>query len=134
VGYLYPPDEVKRAFEEVAQAQTEIRTREHVARQEAASKLRAAQSEKYRIEKQAAAYVNEQLSLARAEADTFEKRLNQYQRLRQGNPHFLAGIWWEEIGKLFQRMKDSGRLDLLDNHLGKDGLDITVAPSLPKKK
>jgi membrane protease subunit HflK len=134
VAYLYPPDEVKRAFDEVAQAQTEIRTREHEARQVAASKRRAAESEKYRVEKQAAAYVNEQLALARAEAESFEKRLRQYQQLRQSNPHFLAGIWWDQIGRLFQRMKDDGRLDLLDNRLGSDGLDITISPSLPKKR
>jgi len=31
-------------------------------------------------------------------------------------------------------MKDDGRLDLLDNRLGRDGLDITISPSLPKKR
>ena len=72
-------------------------------------------------------------ALAQAEADTFEKRLHQYQELRRDNPHFLAGIWWDQIGKLFTQMKETGRLDLLDNHLGADGLDITVSPQLPKK-
>ena len=133
IAYLYPPDEVRLAFDEVNRAQTAIRTREHQARQEAARHRREALAEKNRIEKLTAAYVAERLSLARAEADTFTRRLEQYRRLRQENPHFLAGIWWEELGKLLAQMKDNGRIDLLDNHLGGDGLDITVTP-LSKRK
>ena len=134
VSYLFPPDEVKPAFDEVTRAQTAIRTREHEARQEAARKLREADAEKNRIEKLTAAYVTEQLLLARAEAETFENRLKQYQTLRQDNPNFLAGIWWDEMGKLFRQLQNNGRIDLLDNHLGADGLDITVAPPVPKKR
>jgi membrane protease subunit HflK len=133
IGYLYPPREVKAAFEEVAQAETAIGTREQEALQEAARKLREAEIDRHRLERQTAAYVQEQLTLARAEAQTFEQRLRQYQQLRRENPHFLAGIWWDQIGKLFRRMKENDRLDFLDKHLGPDGLDITVAPPMPKK-
>jgi membrane protease subunit HflK len=134
VAHLFPPDEVKAAFDEVTRAQTAIRTREHEARQEAARRLREAQAEKYRTEQLTAAYVGEKLLLARAEAETFEKRLRQYQLLRRDNPDFLAGIWWEEVGKLFARLKENGRIDLLDNHIGADGLDITLSPPLPSKR
>ncbi len=134
VAYLFPPDQVKDSFDDVTRAQTEIRTKEQEARQFAMEKLRTAETDKYRIEKMTAAYVNEQIVSARAEAETFEKRLEQYQRLRRDNPHFLAGIWWEEIGKLLAQMKENGHIDLLDNHLGADGLDITVSPPLPGKK
>lgn len=133
VAHLFPPTEVKSAFDEVASTQSAIRSQEYKAREEAAKRLRDAQAEKHRIEKMTAAYVNEQVVLARAEADTFEKRRKQYQKLRRDNPHFLAGIWWDQIGKLFAQMKDTGRLDLLDHHLGADGLDITVSPPLPKR-
>src|SRR5207245_10829781 len=109
------------------------RSQQYRAREEAVKRLREAQAEKHRIEKMTAAYVNEQVVLAQAEADTFGKRLHQYQELRRDNPHFLAGIWWDQIGKLFTQMKETGRLDLLDNHLGADGLDITISPQLPKK-
>jgi hypothetical protein len=81
-----------------------------------------------------AAYVKEQRVMARAEADTFTRRLEQYRQLRRDNPAILTGIWWEEMGKLFAQMRKSGRVDLLDNHLAADGLDITVAPALPKKR
>lgn len=134
VAYLYPPDEVKDAFDEVTRAQTSISTREHEARQVAARLRREAETEKYRRDQLTAAYVQEQLRLAQAEAATFDKRREQYQRLRQQNPDFLTGLWWEEMGKLFERMKESGRLDVLDHHLGADGLDISQFPALPKKK
>jgi membrane protease subunit HflK len=133
VGHLFPPAEVKAAFDDVTRAQSAMRSQEYKAREEAAKRLRDAQAEKHRIEKMTAAYVNEQIVLAQAEAETFVKRLKQYQQLRRGNPHFLAGIWWEQLGKLFTQMKETGRLDLLDDHLGGDGLDITVMPQLPKK-
>jgi membrane protease subunit HflK len=134
VVYLLPPDEVKPAFDEVTRAQTAIRTREHEARQDAERRRREAEAEKYRTEQLTAAYVNERLQLARTEADAFTKRLEQYQRLRQTNPDILTAIWWDEMGKLFARMKDTGRIDLLDNRLAGDGLDITVLGPQPKKR
>lgn len=133
VSHLFPPAEVKSAFDDVTRAQSAMRTQEYRAREEAAKQLRVAQAEKHRIEKMTAAYVQEQVVLAQAEADIFLKRLKQYQQLRRDNPSFLAGIWWDQIGKLFAQMRETGRLDLLDNHLGSDGLDITVSPQLPKK-
>ena len=134
VVYLFPPDEVKNAFDEVTRAQTSIRTREHEARQEAARLLRDAETEKFRLERQAEAYVDEKLRLAQAEAERFDKRREQYHRLRAGNPDFLKAIWWDEIGKLLTRLRENGGLDLLDHRLGADGLDITVMPPMPKKK
>ena len=134
VAYLFPPDEVKNAFDEVTRAQTSIRTREHEARQEAARLLRDAETEKFRLERQGESYVDEKLRLARAEAERFDKRRQQYERLRATNPDFLKGIWWDEIGKLLTRLRENGGLDLLDHRLGADGLDITVMPPMPKKK
>jgi modulator of FtsH protease HflK len=134
VVYLFPPDEVKNAFDEVTRAQTSIRTREHEARQEAARLLRDAETEKFRLERQAEAYVDEKLRLAQAEAERFDKRREQYHRLRARNPDFLKGIWWDEIGKLLTRLRENGGLDLLDHRLGADGMDITVMPPMPKKK
>jgi membrane protease subunit HflK len=134
VTYLFPPDEVKLAFDEATRAETAMTTEEHKARQEAERRLRAAQSEKEHIGKLTDAYVLEQKALAHAEADAFEKRLDQYNLLRRDNPAFLVGLWWDEIGTLFARLKETGRIDLLDNHLGADGLDITIAPPALRKK
>jgi membrane protease subunit HflK len=134
VAYLMPPNEVKDAFDEVNRAQTAIRTSENAARQKAESLRSQTEARRVNIEQMTSAYVKEQLELARAEAESFTIRLRRYQQLRRDNPNYLTGIWWEEIGKLFTQMKNNGRLDFLDNHLGPDGLDLSIAPGLPKKK
>jgi membrane protease subunit HflK len=133
VSLLLPPSQVKASFDQVTQAQTEIRTRLNSAEQEAEKSLQAAEAEKFRLDQLAQAYVNEQRVLARAEADRFERRLRQYQESKRENPDALTAIWWEEMGKLFARLREGGRVDLLDHHIGPDGLDITeIIP--PKKK
>jgi membrane protease subunit HflK len=134
VAHLFPPQEVKAAFDAVTKAQTSIRTSEHKARQEAEGSLRRAEAQKFQIETETEAYVVERLRLAKAEAERFEKRLEQYQRLKRSNPQFLAAIWWEEVGKLFTRLKENGGLEMLDDHLGPDGLDITLFPPAPARK
>jgi membrane protease subunit HflK len=134
VAALLPPEDVRSAFDNVTRAQTEIRTRENEARQRATEVLRRAEAEKVRREQDTAAYVNERLQLATAEAETFEKRREQYQRLKKENPDFLVGLWWDEMGKLLGRLKANGRIDLLDNYLGSGGLDITQFAPQPRKK
>ncbi len=134
VSYLYPPSEVKLAFDEVNRAQTAIRTREHEANQEAEKKRRQTEAESNRIETLARAYAIEQKLLAQADAQRFAQRLAQYLILSRDNPAFLAGLWWEEMGVLFSKLKQNGRIDFLDNRIGADGLDITIAPPLPTKK
>jgi membrane protease subunit HflK len=134
VAHLFPPREVKGAFDKVNQAQTSILLKKQDALQEAARRLREAETRAFQIQQETQSYVRERLQLARAEADRFTKRMEQYHYLRQHNPDFLAGIWWDEIGLLFSRLKEAGRLDMLDNHLGPDGLDITQFPPSFKKK
>jgi membrane protease subunit HflK len=134
VAYLYPPSEVKLAFDEVNRAQTAIRTSEHVAMQEADNKRRKAEADRNRVETLARAYAIEQNLLAHADAVRFAQRLAQYTLLSRDNPAFLAGLWWDEMGILFTKLKQSGRIDFLDNRIGADGLDITIAPPLPGKK
>jgi modulator of FtsH protease HflK len=133
VSRLLPPPQVKASFDQVTQSQTEIRTRLNSAEQEAQRSVQAAEAEKYRLEQLAAAYANEQTVLARAEADSFERRLRQYQEMKRDNPDALTAIWWDEMGKLYAKLREGGRVDLLDHHLGPDGLDITVMTP-PKKK
>jgi len=133
VALIQPPRQVKAAFDQVTQAQTEIRTRLNSAEQEAQRTLQAAEADRYRLEQIAAAYANEQALLAAAEAASFERRLGQYQEMKRDNPDALAVIWWDEMGKLFAKLRDGGRVDLLDHHLGPDGLDITIVTP-PKKK
>jgi membrane protease subunit HflK len=133
VAYLSPPQEVKSDFDAVTEAQTRIRTRVNEAEVYAAQQDQQARADKVRIEQQTAAYVYEQLRAARAEADSFEQRLAQYRRLRKDNPDFLQRVWLDEVGKLLLRLKDNGRVDLLDRHLSGDALDLTQIQPPPKK-
>jgi membrane protease subunit HflK len=126
VIHLLPPDAVKAAFDDVSRAQTNKETALTRAGQEANRIRREAEMERVRIEQATAAEVNAIVDLARTEAAGFERRRAQYHQLRQHNPDILTGIWWDEMSRIFARMKERGRIDLLDNRLGADGLDITL--------
>jgi membrane protease subunit HflK len=134
VTYLAPPNEVKEAFDRVTEAQSGIRTRTDAAEARARELLRQTESESFNIIQMAHAYAQEQQLQARAEASTFEKRLHQYRQARQENPAALASIWWDQMGELFKRMKANGRLDLLDHHLGGDGLNLMQIVPRPEGK
>src|SRR5207244_12663715 len=121
VAHLLPPGEVKREFDAVTSAQTQIRTLENVARQDAATGLRQADAERYQLERQSAAYVHEQISQAKAEAETFTRRFKQYLHLRQTNPNFLATLWWAGECSLFTQIHANGRMQMLYNHVGGAG-------------
>ena len=41
--------------------------------------------------------------------------------------YYLRQIWEEERSKLFARLKQNGQIDLLDHHLGANGLDLITA-------
>jgi membrane protease subunit HflK len=134
VPYLAPPRDVAEAFRRVTSAQTAIEEAVNKASEEADRAWRAALAEKFDIERMTASYVKAQRVLAEAEARNFEGRLAQYRRLRKDNPYYLNALWWDEMGRTYARMRENGRIDLLDNHLGVDGLDITQVPPLPKKR
>jgi hypothetical protein len=92
-----------------------------------------ARAEQFKIQQETAAYVVKQKLLAERDAERFEKRLREYEIGRQKNPYYLRQIWEEERGKLFANLKANGQIGLLDHHLGPDGLDLTIAPPVPKK-
>jgi membrane protease subunit HflK len=129
---LAAPAEVRDAFEQVNRAQTTMTTRENQARLDAAVRAREAAAAKFRFEQQAEAYRVERERAAKADAETFRARLEQYRRLKGTNPAMLDAIWWDEMGRVLLGLKGRGRIDLLDHHLGKDGLDITQF--LPPKR
>jgi membrane protease subunit HflK len=126
VAYLAPPDEVRASFEAVTQAQTAIRTRENQARQEAEQRLRQAEALKYKLEQDAQVFRVGAIRQAQAEAADFDAQLAAYRELLRSDPNALAVIWWFEMRKTLTAMKArGGRVEPLDDYLGKDGLDIT---------
>jgi membrane protease subunit HflK len=133
VTLIAAPDEVKSAFDNVARAQTAIRTLLNKAEQDRETALRTAEGEKFRKEQETAAYVLNRTTLAKRDADRFLGRLKEYEEGKKRNPDYLRQIWEEERGKLFANLKENKRIGLLDHHLGADGLDMTIAPPLPSK-
>lgn len=136
VAYLAPPDEeeVRDAFAAVTRSQANIRTQEQEAATQADTLMRTARAKAYDAEQSAAAQAHERLAMAKAEADAFRRRLEQYRRLRQTNPDLLTALWWEELGPVFAKLHAAGRLEVLDNFLGQDGLDIMqIGPRMQKK-
>jgi len=133
VAYLAPPDEVRAAFEGVNRAQTAARSQEQRAHQEAARMRTDAQATAYQLEQQALGSAAGKKAMAKAEADAFKKRLEQYRKLRAGNPDVLAAIWWDEMGRVWAGFRGRGRVELLDSHLGPDGLDLTTVVPPPKR-
>jgi membrane protease subunit HflK len=133
VALIAPPDDVKPDFDSVALAQTRNVTLRNSAEQSVARDLRMAEAEKYRLGQETAAYVHTRKLLAQQDADRFVKRLRQYEIGRKDNPYYLRQIWEEERSKLFTRLKQNGQIDLLDHHLGANGLDLITAPMSPLK-
>jgi membrane protease subunit HflK len=134
VTHLSPPAEVKSAFDDVTRAETATGQRKNKALQKKGERWQEALGERFRTERQTDAYVQGQRVLAEAEAANFVRRLEQYRRLGKGNPSYLNALWWDEMSRLYARLRQNGRIDLLDNYLGADGLDITQVPLLPRNK
>jgi membrane protease subunit HflK len=134
VIHLAPPEGVKDAFDRVAQAQAEMSTRKNTAESQADERLRQTESTRFKIVQLAMAYAQEQRMQSEADAQSFEKRLEQYRAARRDNPDVLTAMWWESMGEVFKRLRANGRLDLLDHHLGSDGLNLMQVPPLPPKR
>jgi membrane protease subunit HflK len=129
---LDPPDQVKNAFENLAQAQNGIKTKVNQANQEADAKRANTQADAFRLDRSAKAYAQEERVKALAEADSFRQRLAQYREFSAKNPDYLNAVWLDEMTRAYTKMRDGGRLDLLDHYLSGE-LNITQFP-LPKKR
>jgi membrane protease subunit HflK len=134
ITQMFPPEQVKAAFDDLAKAQTEIRTKVNQAEQEVGQKRRDAEAEVYRLKRQAASYALEQKLHAEAEADSFLQRLDQYRKLTREAPDYLNRLWLDEMTRLYVKMQEAGRIDALDSYLSGEGLTITQFPLQPKKK
>jgi membrane protease subunit HflK len=129
VALILPPEQVRKAFEEVNQAQTMIQTSRFKAEQERSEGLGKAETERDRILKEAEAFVQEQRNLAQTDAENFLKRVREYRRFKNKNPDYLHDIWFQEIKKIFARLQErGGRVEPLDRFLGRDGVDIIRVP------
>jgi membrane protease subunit HflK len=134
VSHLYPPRQVKDAFEAVTRAQTEIQTRVFQAEQDAETRWRQALADKFRIERMTETDVRNKRLLAESDAKTFSERLTQVQQIQRDHKDYLAALWLEEMTRTYRAMQEAGRIRLLDGRLSSGGIDIIDAPLAPKKK
>ena len=132
VEHLAAPDAVKDAFDAVNQAQTGIRTRVNQAEQDAQRRVSEATALRQKLASEAKAYTAERETLAAADADAFTKRMTSYHTLRQSNPDILAAVWREEVMKILTGVKERGRIEVLDDVLGPNGLELNQF--LPTKR
>ncbi|MFO0970301.1 MAG: protease modulator HflK [Gemmataceae bacterium] len=130
---LFPPDRVREFFEAVNQAETAIETKKNQARERADTRLSEAKAEQYSLERLADAYATEKRFEARADADRFRTALAQYRLIKAKNENYLDVLWLDEMTRLYVKMGEAGRVDLLDNVMDKGGLNVFMSP-LPKKK
>ena len=71
---------------------------------------------------------------ADTDASSFQKRLTQYRDLSRRDPNYLNVLWLDEMTRLYARMKEAGRIELLDHYLTSEGLSITQFPLQQRKK
>ncbi len=134
VEQLAAPTEVREAFDQVTRAQAGIATSENQATQEATRRAQEAETTRYRLEQQAVSDRAAKLAAAAADANAFLSRLAAYRAAKATDPDALAGLWWAEIGKTLLALRANGRVDLLDHHLGANGLDVTQFVTPPPKR
>jgi modulator of FtsH protease HflK len=127
VEQIAPPDEVKDSFDSVSRAQTQMATAKHRAEQESETRKSLARSARYQIDQSAQAYAHGAKLLAQKDAARFRARLKQYEAAKK-SPDYLRQVWQEERGRVLQKLKEGGQIDLLDHRLGENGLELFTAP------
>lgn len=113
VDQLAAPDDVKFAFDQVAQAQAEARTEEQRARALTESAESKAAIEVRKLDLEAETYATSRPRQARTEAREFEARLRAY----QANPLVREAGRWAHLLQMTRRLLDSGQVQPLDPDL-----------------
>jgi modulator of FtsH protease HflK len=131
---LSAPRQVKDAFEGVMRAKAEIDTKANQAQQEAEARWTEAMNYKKTLETRVKVYAETQRTLARTDAEAFLARQRLVRQALSEKPGYLAAVWWDEVSRIYARMFEAGRLDLLDNRMAGGGIDILEQPLMPKKK
>lgn len=117
VVHLAPPQQVKRAFDDVSRAQANIRTQEAKANQERFAREQAARAESRRVEQGAEGYAYAQQELARRNATRFAERVAVLVEAVKTNPKYLEQLWAEERSRVLKRLQETGQLGLIDSLL-----------------
>jgi membrane protease subunit HflK len=117
VVLIAPPDEVRWAFDKVAQEQTGIRTKLNKAEQEREAKRETARADAHRTEQRAVSDAERKVGLAQANASRFTERLSVLLEAMRKNPDYLRLVWAEERARLLQMLQETGQMGVIDELL-----------------
>ncbi len=131
---LSPPEQVKDAFSKLTNAQQSIPTKLSNADQEINSKCEIASAKVHDMKVKAQAYARTEIVGAHAAADSFRRRLALFRELSRTNPGYLNTLWLDDMTRIYARMREEGRVELLDHYLSSEGLTITQFPLAKQKK
>jgi membrane protease subunit HflK len=131
---LDPPPAVKDAFDEVYQAETQIKTLEYQAKGYATRIENEAKSNADDVRQKADGFHYQKIKQAERQAESFEKWVVLAKKMKAQDPYYLNAVWWDQVTELYALLKANGQIDLLDHRLGAGGLDLTIVPNLTPKK
>jgi membrane protease subunit HflK len=117
VVLIAPPDEVKRAFDDVARAQAGIRTQMNKADRDREVKLESARADAHRTETRAVRDAERTVGLAQGNAERFNDRLSGLLDAIRKNPNYLRTVWAEERSRILQALQESGQMGVIDELL-----------------
>jgi regulator of protease activity HflC (stomatin/prohibitin superfamily) len=133
IPYLFPPAQVKEAFDRLGQTKNNVEARLKQARQEADRRKSDLAGTMYNLRTLALKYAEVEPDKAETDAMNFRNRLQQYRTLSATNPDYLNTLWLDDMTRLYAKMRAAGQIDLLDHYLT-EGVNITQFPLQSKKK
>jgi membrane protease subunit HflK len=127
-----PPKEVQSSFDLVSRSEANRQTLVTKAQQDNQTALQQARSEAYRQKSSAQADAFASREMAKKDVERFELRLGALRENPDRASHFRR-IWEEETSRILTRLKDQGRIGLLDGDLLGEAAELQLAPLIPTK-
>lgn len=127
-----PPREVQSSFDLVSRSEANRQTLITKAQQDKQTAFQQAQSEAYRQKSTAQAEAFTSREMAKRDVERFGLRLAALRENPDRSSHFRR-IWEEETSRILTKLKDQGRIGLLDGNLLGEAPELQFAPLIPAK-
>lgn len=129
---INPPKEVQSSFDLVSRSEANRQTLVTKAQQDSQTNLLLAQSEAYRQNATAKADGFAIREGAKRDVERFRLRLGALLENPDRPSHFRL-IWEEETSRMLTKLKDQGRIGILDGSLVGDAPELYLAPLSPSR-
>ncbi len=129
---INPPKEVQSSFDLVARSEANRQTLVTKAQQDSQTNVLVAQSDAYRLKATAEADGFALREGAKKDVERFRLRMSALLENPDRPSHFRR-IWEEETSRMFTKLKDQGRIGLLDGGLLGEAPDFYLAPFSPSR-